>query len=248
MSKKKASSNEKKDDRCRNWNFILYPESAPANWRDIIDELHIEWIESPLHDRDVDPSGELKKEHYHNTLLYPGPQSFEQVRELTDRLNAPIPIKCKSAKGSVRYMVHKDNPDKFQYNWADIKCHGGADLDAICAPTHSERTEILVDMVDYIEANRVVEFQKFAVYCKDNNREWFNVLMNFSTLSLDRCIASNRHLLEKEEYKNERVKGLAGLPPQSLKDVHDTYEHGLELAADRSKQERSKKPVKKKGS
>ena len=37
-------------DRTRNWTVVLYPESAPENWRDILDALHIEWVESPLHE------------------------------------------------------------------------------------------------------------------------------------------------------------------------------------------------------
>lgn len=36
----------------RDWAFIVYPESAPENWREILDDTHIRWIESPLHDKD----------------------------------------------------------------------------------------------------------------------------------------------------------------------------------------------------
>jgi len=193
MPRKKASGANKKNERTRNWCFILYPESAPENWRELLDESRIEWVESPLHDKDVDPDGEAKKPHHHILLLFPGPKTFEQVQELTDKVKATIPVKCQSAKGTVRYMAHRDNPEKYQYNWADIKCHGGADLDSICAPTCSERIEILVDIVDYIENNHITEFQTLAVWAKDNNRDWFNVMMNFSTLSINACIASNRY-------------------------------------------------------
>ena len=49
-----------KDTRTRNWTIVVYPDSAPANWRDIINDIHIEWVESPLHDKDVDANGEYK--------------------------------------------------------------------------------------------------------------------------------------------------------------------------------------------
>jgi len=196
MPRRKASSTEtapKKDDRVCNWLIEVYPESAPENWRDIIDATHIEWVEGPLHNKDVNPDGEIKKAHWHLTLLYPGKQRFETVKELTDKLHAPIPIKCKSVKGSIRYMVHKDNPEKAQYNWSDIKCHGGADLDALCAPTHTERLAILKDMVQFIKINHITEFQTMAEYTSENNTEWFNVMMNFSTMSIQACISSNRY-------------------------------------------------------
>lgn len=48
--------------RTRSWTFILYPESAPENWREILNDLFIQWVESPLHDKDIDEgTGELKK-------------------------------------------------------------------------------------------------------------------------------------------------------------------------------------------
>lgn len=183
-----------KDDRTRNWNFILYPESAPENWRDIIDETRIEWVESPLHDKDIDPTGETKKPHYHISLLFPGPKAYSQVKEVTDSLNSPIPIKCQSVKGSIRYMVHKDNPDKYQYNWNDIVCHGGADLSALCAPTSTERMMIQKDILTFIRYNEITEFEDIVNLSMDmGNDDWLNVLLNFSTLSIGNYIKSARH-------------------------------------------------------
>ena len=50
-----------KETRTRSWTFLVYPESAPDNWRDYLDEEHLEWVESPLHEFDVNPTGEVKK-------------------------------------------------------------------------------------------------------------------------------------------------------------------------------------------
>ena len=46
----KRSKSQGKDERTRNWTFVIYPESAPKNWRDVLDEQHIQWVESPLHE------------------------------------------------------------------------------------------------------------------------------------------------------------------------------------------------------
>lgn len=45
----------------RNWGFILYTESAPLNWIEILKESGLPCCISPLHDKDVDSDGNLKK-------------------------------------------------------------------------------------------------------------------------------------------------------------------------------------------
>lgn len=200
-----------KDGRSRNWNFILYPESAPENWVDIINETRIEWVCSPLHDKDVNPDGELKKPHYHITLLYPSDKSFNQVSELVcEQLGQPIPIKCISVKGSIRYMVHKDNLEKYQYNWSDIKCYGGADLHSLCLPTSSEKLEIQKQIIDYCRVNKITQFSDIVNYANDTgNNEWLYVLLNCSTLSITTYIKSLKYKYE-EELKIEAYKGSLG--------------------------------------
>jgi len=194
MSEKKAMA---KDDRTRNWNFILYPESAPSDWRELINETHIEWVESPLHDKDENSDNTPKKAHHHITLLYPSNKSYEQVEELTKALNAPIPIKCQSVKGSIRYMTHKDNPEKYQYAWSDIKCHGGADLSALCAPTATERLQIQQDIINFVRDNDIIEFSDLIDCCQKINTDWLNVALNYSTMAINAYVKSRRHKTEK---------------------------------------------------
>ena len=93
-----ADKKSRGSDRTRNWTIVLYPESAPTDWRDILDEEHIEWVESPLHDRDVNADGELKKAHIHLLLMFGGVKSYEQVVEITNKLNCPIPKRVHNAK------------------------------------------------------------------------------------------------------------------------------------------------------
>ena len=199
MSEKKSSS----EKRSSNWNFILYPESAPENWREVIDETRIEWVESPLHDKDVNPDGKEKKPHYHITLLYPSLKSFEQVEELTKSVNSPIPLKCQSVKGSIRYMTHKDHPDKYQYDWNDIKCHGGADLSSLCAATATERIQIQKDILNFVRDNDIMEFSDLLDCINQmGNDDWFNVAMNFSTMAINAYIKSRRYKAERTEKNN----------------------------------------------
>lgn len=197
MSLKKSSEDIK---RTRNWVCIVYPDSAPENWRSIIDDYHIQWIESPLHNLDVNPdTGELKKAHWHVLLLFDGVKTFDQVKEITSKINAAIPVKCASSKGTVRYMAHLDNPEKAQYNFSDIKAHGGADVSELLKPTSSERYKFINEMCDFIKDNEITEFQDVVDYARINHFEtWFPLLCDNSAYIIGQYVKSQRH---------RRVKG-----------------------------------------
>lgn len=180
--------------RTRSWTFVLYPESAPNNWRDIIDDLHMQWVESPLHDKDENADGTPKKPHWHILLCFDSVKTFEQVKELTDSLNAPIPQKCHGgAKGLIRYMAHLDNPEKAQYQISDIIAHGGFDLEESLRPTSSDRYELVRQMISFIRENNIIEYKHFFDYCMDNEEEWYKLLCDNSTYVIKEYIKSNRH-------------------------------------------------------
>lgn len=188
-----------KETRCKNWTIVIYPESAPSNWRDIINELHIEWIESPLHDKDLNATGEVKKSHWHVLLMFGGVKAYEQVRELTDALNCPSPQKCHNAKAMVRYMAHLDNPDKAQYKIEDIKAHGGVDIAEMLRPSSSERYSLIKEMIDFVKENNIVEFQDLMDYAAERRfDDWFPLLCDNSTIVIANYIKSCRHRQPKQ--------------------------------------------------
>lgn len=192
MPGKKSSGN--KDTRTRNWTIVLYPDSAPSNWRDIIDDMHIEWIESPLHEHDKNANGEDKKAHWHILLMFGGVKSYEQVCELIAPLNCPIPERCHNAKAMVRYMAHLDNPDKHQYSVQDIKPHGGVDINEMMRPNSSERYEYIKEMITYIKSNSIIEFQDLIDYAMaEQSDTWFPLLCDNSAYVIERYIKSQRH-------------------------------------------------------
>lgn len=189
MAEKKST-----DNRARSWTFVLYEESAPENWRDILDNEHIEWIESPWHDKDKNADGEPKKKHKHILLMFGGKKSYEQIKVITDSLKQPIPQRCHDSKGLVRYMAHLDNPEKAQYDVRDIVAHGGADIAELMRPTSSERYSIIKDMVTYIRSAGVTEFQDLIDYAiEEHFNDWFPLLCDNSAFVINQYIKSQRH-------------------------------------------------------
>ena len=186
------------DSRARSWTFVLYPESAPKDWRGVLDDEHIQWVESPLHDKDINPDGTLKKPHWHILLMFEGKKSYEQIKEITDKLNAPIPQKTASARGLVRYMVHMDNPEKFQYNVLDIIGHGGADVSELLKPSSSERYAMIREMISFVREHGIVEFQDLMDYAATNRfDDWFPMLCDSSSYVMSCYIKSCRNRQQK---------------------------------------------------
>lgn len=189
-----AEEKSKKETRTRTWTIVVYPDSAPGNWRDIIDELHIEWVESPLHENDVNADGELKKPHWHVLLMFGGVKSYEQVQELCWSLNAPIPQRCHNAKAMVRYMAHLDNPEKFRYNISDIISHGGVDIADLLKPSSSEIYTMVREMIAFVRDNEIDEFQDLMDYAAEfRSDDWFPCLCDRCTYVLGQYIKSQRH-------------------------------------------------------
>lgn len=199
--KKNIETSVKKPRRTRNWTFIVYPESAPKDWRSIIDEDHVQWIESPLHDKDTNPDGEKKKPHWHILVMYDGPKSYDQIKAMTDKLNSPIPKAVASARGLVRYMIHLDNPEKCQYLKSDIVGHCGADVESFFEMSASSRLEKLKDITAYILENHVTSFSALVQYAIMHDDDWFTIIADKNTLFLNKLIDSEWKLAHKENYE-----------------------------------------------
>lgn len=201
---------KKKDLRSRTWTLVVYPDSAPENWRDILDSTHIAWVESPLHDKDVNPDGTPKKPHWHIILMFGTMKSYSQVKEVADLLYAPIPQKVQSIKGAVRYLVHTDNPEKFQYKREDIKCHGGAEIDQYFQLSSSSRLQILKEMITFIKDSQLENLMDFLSYCiEEDEDEWFDIASNHNTLIISRAIDAvyqkNHPKTARTDYKADKV-------------------------------------------
>jgi len=202
---------EEKETRTKTWTLVIYPESTPANWRDIINEHHIPWFESPLHDKDLTATGEVKKPHLHILLMFGTLKSYEQVKELTEALNGPRPEKCHDARALVRYMAHLDDPNKAQYSKDAIIPHGGADLSEMFRPSHSERYAIIKEMMDHITANGLTEFEDVLNYAASNEPDrWFPALCDNSMFVIKAYLSSRRHRIHAMREKIVRVNKETG--------------------------------------
>lgn len=141
--------------KARHWVGIIYPESMPENWEQIIEESHVPCVLSPLHDKDINPDGEPKKPHYHIMISYANTTTNAGASKLLARLGSSLHAeRVESPVGQYRYLTHRDNPEKAQYSEKDIRKFNGWDyVDVIGKRSNSEELKLSASIIDIIESD-----------------------------------------------------------------------------------------------
>lgn len=165
------------DVRSRTWCTVFYPQSCPDNWISIISNWHIPCFVSPLHDKDINTDGEIKKPHYHLMVMFKSKKSSSQVKLLFDEVSGVGSIAVHDSKAMARYFCHLDNPDKVQYNPADVLEFGGASY-AQYIETKADNFKILIEMEQFIVDNDIIYYHEFSNYCRKNRIDWYQALMS----------------------------------------------------------------------
>lgn len=181
----------------RNWGGVVYPESAPEDWIETLKLKGISFAVSPLHDKDVNPTGENKKAHWHIILSFPGPTTDKTVKQIMDEINQPLPIALESVRGYFRYFTHKDNPEKYQYDSTQIQLFNGFDVTDIL--NNFEVFQFLKEIQVMVIEHDIIEYSDLLDYLMQQGyMELWNVACSH-TLFLNTYITSKRHKLEKEK-------------------------------------------------
>lgn len=182
----------------RNWTFVLYPESAPSDWKEQIKLSGLLAAVSPLHDKDVNPTGEPKKAHYHILLVYSGPTTYNAVAKFTASLNATIPQALESVRGMYRYFSHKDNPEKYQYPEEEIMTINGFNIADLVELTKSEVNELKMRILKLIRDVDIVEYSGLVDFLLDNELvAEYDVAIN-NTFFFHTYITSRRNAIRQE--------------------------------------------------
>lgn len=198
MPRKKSSKNDVKK---RHWAFVAYPESLPEDWVEMLKQSGLKVAISPLHDRDTNPTGEPKKPHYHVIVSYDGPTTFGNVDGLTKRLNQPIPQPLEQVRGYYRYLTHEDNPEKAQYDKADIRTLNGFNILDFVEMTKSEVTKYIREIRRFICDNDITEYAALLDILDEGASippEWFEVAVTH-TLLFTGYLRSRRYMVTGKE-------------------------------------------------
>lgn len=151
------------------------------------------------HDSDIDDDGQIKKPHVHVFIRFPNPRYLNSVsKDLGIASNYIRP--CGDSRSFVRYLVHLDSPNKFQYDSNKIITNV-PDFVKECLSFEREKSESekvmeVLDLLDeihsYIDTRSFVRLVAraglFDVYrrsqytflqiLKEHNQEWVRCMNN----------------------------------------------------------------------
>lgn len=186
-----------KNVKGRYWACVGYPESLPDEWLDRLRETGLSIAISPLHNKDTNPTGEVKKEHYHFILCYEGPTTYSNVKALCDKFNMTIPIKLESLRGMYRYHLHLDNPEKYQYDDRDRILLNGFDKNSVNELTKTEVQKYIKEIISFINDNDILEYADLlTLFLESDLVNLFDVASNH-TILFTSFLNSKRNKLEK---------------------------------------------------
>ena len=116
-------------------------------------------------------------------------------------MNQPIPIPLQQVKGYYRYLTHKDNPEKHQYNESNIETLNGFNIDDYVDLTYSEVNSICISIQKLIIDNNILEYSVLLDYLLHN--ELFTELQVASnhTLLFNTYITSRRNKIKSQALK-----------------------------------------------
>jgi hypothetical protein len=122
------------------------------------------------HDQDTDEQGELIESHTHFVIEYDTPRKISTVANILDCADNFIRI-GESKKGSLRYLCHLDDADKFQYDPKQVKTNTGDYNEQILAGMLSDKqiADYIRDGKGYellglVPANKLRTIQAFLSY------------------------------------------------------------------------------------
>lgn len=198
---KKSDLQEETDDskdRTRNFAFLVYPDSAPEDWREILTSFHVEVLISPLHDKDVNPDGSQKKPHWHVMVMFSSVKTKKQAAVIRDAVGGVGWENVASARGYARYLCHLDNPEKHRYDENDVVEMGGADYQETIRRI-ADGVKLLREMMDYIRENNVYFYSDFVDYCNAEKPEWFEAIVTRYTYTVYTYIKARGKKLDRME-------------------------------------------------
>lgn len=191
MKEKEAKKEKTGAGRTRNFATVVYPDSAPEHWQDILTDHLVPAFISPLHDQDVNPTGEQKKPHYHVIIMFDGVKTTDQAKAIFKTIGGVGCEVVKSIRGYARYLCHLDNPEKHQYDTKDVRSLCGADFFTTISLA-IDRFVAISEMEEFCEKYDIVSFYLLSRYASKHRADWARVLKESSTVYLKEYLQSRR--------------------------------------------------------
>ena len=130
-------------------------------------------------------------------FFFNGPTTYKRVETITKEIGGTIPQRVMSPIGIIRYLTHKDNPEKAQYDERDIKTINGLDLREINGLTTTQIEDIKWQLIDFIQTNKIDEYAELIDELKKiDYREGLEIASN-KTIFFATYLKSRHFMIDK---------------------------------------------------
>lgn len=102
----------------RNIELVLYDYNRVLEVIDICNKNNFDYA-FILHDSDLKDDGSIKKSHYHFQIFFNDKKSLSAWAKIFNCKNNEVE-KIKDKKSAIRYLIHCDNNEKYQYDISEI--------------------------------------------------------------------------------------------------------------------------------
>lgn len=194
------------------------------------------------HNKDTSENGEIIEEHTHIYLEYVNPRLVSTVANLLEVEPNFIEV-IKNKKGYLRYLIHKDDKDKYQYDESEVFTNHSIDYSTMILGNSLSDKEI----AEYIVSGRGIELLGVVSASKLRTIQGF---VHFDTSH--QMLNHIRNLNEKMDYILDGIKKVedfaltfvSGIKQSSEALTAGMFSIAAELKAVRSKSQRSAHRVK----
>lgn len=209
--------------KARYFAFILYTESIPKDWLIKLEMLDISMSVSPIHDKDKNTDGTLKKPHYHIMYVAKNPVTTEAVRNRIKRTLGNDSISyveiIDGMKNYYDYLTHESKDaiakKKQIYDKKNIVHINGFDIDRYVTLDDAQKNEILdlvVELIFRFKIENLFDFWEFYYEKKEHyglpNKREMNSIVRANTgylrLNFDGVYQRNKRDGMLEELKNKK--------------------------------------------
>lgn len=185
--------------KARNFAFILYPESLPEDWKDLLETLDIPMAVSPLHDSDkrvlkksediLNLSNEehalykagklMMKPHYHVMYAAPNPVTIEGVRNKIKRKLGKDTIShveiVDGVESYYKYLTHESNDaikkKKTKYDKKDLIHLNNFDIDRYVTLDDAQKKEMFNEIVGAIREHGLANILDLSDHIEKHGAE-----------------------------------------------------------------------------
>lgn len=187
------------NERSLVWCLVLYPFEDPTH------KQAIEYIQNNLsyalieHNQDIDENGQLKKSHVHIVLKF---VNYKWRMSLSKELGIkPNYIeKCRNLEKALKYLIHFDNEEKFQYDINLVHGDLKSKLQNYIRNKNLSESEKVLQLIDFInEYDKKLSLSDFIRICCQLNM--YDVYRR-SQFSFNKIIEEhNLDIWQKSQYK-----------------------------------------------